>query len=77
MTNTIDEIMAIARGERPKAELRTFTAESLQTMKFPPLNYLLPGLIPEGLCGEAAKLLSSEQTVNIDCPTELPHQKSV
>jgi hypothetical protein len=46
-------------------------------MKFPPLNYLLPGLIPEGLCGEAAKLLSSEQTVNIDCPTELPHQKSV
>jgi integrase len=29
------------------------------------------------LAGEAAKLLSSEQTVNIDCPTELPHQKSV
>jgi hypothetical protein len=27
-----------------------FTADALQTMTFPPLNYLLPGLIPEGLC---------------------------
>jgi hypothetical protein len=48
--STIDRIISISRGERPKAELRTFTAESLQTMTFPPLNYLLPGLIPEGLC---------------------------
>jgi hypothetical protein len=48
--STIDRIVSISRGERPKAELRTFTAESLQTMAFPPLNYLLPGLIPEGLC---------------------------
>jgi hypothetical protein len=29
---------------------RTFTAEALQTMTFPPLSYLLPGLVPEGLC---------------------------
>ena len=29
---------------------RTFTAAALQTMEFPPLTYLLPGLIPEGLC---------------------------
>src|SRR6516165_3778989 len=29
---------------------RTFTAEALQTMTFPPLSYLLPGLLPEGLC---------------------------
>ena len=48
--STIDRIVSISRGERPKAELRTFTAKSLQTMAFPPLNYLLPGLIPEGLC---------------------------
>jgi hypothetical protein len=48
--STIDRIISISRGEGPKAELRTFTAESLQTMMFPPLNYLLPGLIPEGLC---------------------------
>jgi hypothetical protein len=27
-----------------------FTADALQKMTFPPLNYLLPGLIPEGLC---------------------------
>ena len=29
---------------------RTFSAHSLQKMEFPPLNYLLPGLVPEGLC---------------------------
>jgi AAA domain len=29
---------------------QTFTADDLQRMTFPPLSYLLPGLIPEGLC---------------------------
>ena len=28
----------------------TFSAHSLQKMEFAPLNYLLPGLVPEGLC---------------------------
>jgi hypothetical protein len=29
---------------------RTFGADALQTETFPPLTYLLPGLLPEGLC---------------------------
>jgi hypothetical protein len=36
------------RANGPRS--RTFTAAALQTMEFPPLTYLLPGLIPEGLC---------------------------
>jgi AAA domain len=29
---------------------KTFTADALQKMTFQPLTYLLPGLVPEGLC---------------------------
>jgi RecA-family ATPase len=34
----------------PASEPRLFTADALQAMAFPPLTYLLPGLVPEGLC---------------------------
>ena len=34
----------------PPWKARTFAADQLQTMTFAPLNYLLPGLVPEGLC---------------------------
>jgi hypothetical protein len=38
-------------GTRPPPwKDRTFCADALQTMQFAPLSYLLPGLIPEGLC---------------------------
>src|ERR1700730_13507148 len=38
-------------GTRPPPwKDRTFCADGLQTMQFAPLSYLLPGLIPEGLC---------------------------
>jgi hypothetical protein len=34
-------------GNAPKLQ-RTFSAATLQTMKFAPLKYILPGLVPEG-----------------------------
>jgi 5S rRNA maturation endonuclease (ribonuclease M5) len=34
----------------PRWKERTFCADALQTMQFAPLSYLLPRLIPEGLC---------------------------
>jgi AAA domain len=37
-------------AEPPRWKDRTFCADALQTMQFAPLSYLLPGLIPEGLC---------------------------
>jgi hypothetical protein len=39
-------------AERVEANVlnSVFTADALQKMTFPPLNYLLPALIPEGLC---------------------------
>jgi len=40
-----------AKGARQMLDRRavqTFTAEALQTMTFPPLNFILPGLVPEG-----------------------------
>jgi hypothetical protein len=46
-----DEQRKRTNGEAPaRLELRMFTAKALRTMAFPPLSYLLPGLIPEGLC---------------------------
>jgi hypothetical protein len=37
-------------AEPPRWKDRTFCADALQTMQFAPLSYLLPELIPEGLC---------------------------
>jgi AAA domain len=38
-----------AERAEANASNSVFTAEALQGMTFPPLNYLLPGLIPDGL----------------------------
>jgi hypothetical protein len=50
-----------------KREPETFSAEQLQTMAFPPLSYLLPGLIPEGcvLCVSRPKLGKSWLVLDI------------
>jgi AAA domain-containing protein len=36
------------RKQVSKWKQRTFTADALQTMAFPPLRFILPGLVPEG-----------------------------
>ena len=42
-----DELEAARRGEA-LAAAGIFSAAALQTMTFPPLNFILPGLVPEG-----------------------------
>jgi hypothetical protein len=42
-------------GSRPDYEARVVSAKDLQTMRFPPMRYVLPGLIPEGLTILAAR----------------------
>ena len=34
--------------DQPISNIRTFSAAALQTMTFPPLKFILPGLVPEG-----------------------------
>src|SRR5262249_24312031 len=65
--NTVDRIIAISRGEKPKEESRRSdsssrrhqfnvqTAAVLRTKTFAPLKYIVPGLIVEGLVLLAGK----------------------
>src|SRR4030081_2665210 len=38
----------IKQMQGPQSQQRIFSAAALQTMTFPPLNFILPGLVPEG-----------------------------
>ena len=38
----------IKQMQEPQSQQRTFSAAAFQTMTFPPLNFILPGLVPEG-----------------------------
>jgi AAA domain len=47
--NELRQLLELATEPASAArEPETFNADQLRTMTFPPLNYLLPGLIPEG-----------------------------
>jgi hypothetical protein len=52
--------------ERPAYVTRAVTAKDLQTMKFPPVHYVLPGLIPDGLTILAAKPKAKKSWLMLD-----------
>jgi AAA domain len=51
---------------RPDYEARVVSAKDLQTMRFPPMRYVLPGLIPEGLAILAARPKAKKSWLMLD-----------
>src|SRR5262245_52941680 len=51
---------------RPAYELRVISAKDLQTKTFPPMRYVLPGLIPEGLTILAARPKAKKSWLMLD-----------
>jgi hypothetical protein len=53
-------------GERPDYAPRVVSVKDLQTMTFPPMRYVLPGLIPEGLTILAARPKAKKSWLMLD-----------
>jgi AAA domain len=57
---------AAEENERPNYEARVTSVKDLQTMTFPPMRYVLPGLIPEGLAILAARPKAKKSWLMLD-----------
>jgi hypothetical protein len=57
---------AAEENERPAYEARVTSVRDLQTMTFPPMRYVLPGLIPEGTTILAARPKAKKSWLMLD-----------